>query len=97
MRGDCGNGTMALIKYLIGVPGDLARISDNKIIINGKEFDAPRLETTATGHPLPRPEQTEFILGDDEYLVYTPAARSFDSRYYGRINSDQIIGKAYGW
>lgn len=97
MRGDCGNGTMALVKYLIGVPGDQARISDGKIIINGNEFDAPQFDTTSNGHPLPRPSKTEFILGNDEYLVYTPAARSFDSRYYGHINSDQIIGKAHGW
>lgn len=83
------------IKRIIAVPGDKIKITQGEVYINGQVLNEPYLKEpmkTFPGKTLPEGQEIEvpaesfFLMGDNrEY--------SADSREYGFINRDTIIGK----
>lgn len=89
------NGTV-VGKYLRGMPGDTVEIRpDETVLINGIEV------TKGMPHlfGIPEPQRSKFFgrrtLGSNEYWVMGTEPMSFDSRYWGPIHREQIIGRAY--
>jgi len=76
----------AIIKRVIGLPGEKVEYKDNILYINDKEVDTPiEFETT-----------NDFILeaGSDEYIVLGDNRNiSKDSRVIGPVNIKDIKGK----
>ncbi|TXY52049.1 hypothetical protein FXE74_18875 [Vibrio cholerae] len=80
-------------KYVVGLPNDVVVQNEQGIFINDSLI--------ATGYPsidkLNRPEASfyrSYVLGEGEYFFTAPAERSFDSRYWGTVKQQQIIGEA---
>lgn len=82
-----------LVKRIIGVPGDEVNIDENgTFFINGKELDDTYGTVKSSGTinialPYKVAENTYFVVGDNR-------SKSIDSRYFGSIASEDIIGKA---
>ena len=78
------------IKRIIGTPGDQINIESNgSIFVNNIELEIKNVNTN-------NEEIFEIKLSDNEYfLVGDNRENSFDSRMFGPISSDRIIGKAY--
>lgn len=91
------------IKRVIGLPGDSIEVIDGTLYINSKQVDEPYLkdikEDLPSGEYLTEnftlsevtkqkkvPEGKIFVLGDNRLY-------SNDSRYYGFISIEQVIGK----
>ncbi|MCX6745392.1 MAG: signal peptidase I [Candidatus Parcubacteria bacterium] len=80
------------IKRIIGLPGEEVSFANGKILINGQALDesvylAKGMQTEAIG-------TQEFKLGADEYFVVGDnRAASLDSRRFGPINKNLIVGK----
>ena len=84
----------AIIKRVIGLPGETVEYKDNKLYINGKETEDPYPSTetddfsiTDIGH-IKVPGDCYFVMGDNR-------ANSLDSRYptVGVIKKSQIEGR----
>ncbi len=80
-----------LIKRVIGVPGDTVLVSDGVVSVNGQPIDEPYVHGQATScnsycEPVVLAENTYFVMGDNR-------AVSRDSRSFGPIQADQIIGR----
>lgn len=79
------------IKRVIGVPGDVIRISNNELYINGELQDEPyvkngwKLNTGDVEYTVPANQY--FVMGDNR-------DNSSDSRVWGTIKKDDIIAKA---
>lgn len=87
------------LKRIIGLPGERVKIEDNKVIIYNNENSAGILieEEYLTGTT---PGSSTVTLGPDEYYVLGDNRKaSFDSRRFGSISRDDIIGRTWlrGW
>ena len=90
------------IKRIIGVPGDTIEIINKVVHVNGKPLDDeaytqrvdPGIIDGKINHrdnfgPVTIPEKSYFMMGDNR-------DNSLDSRIFGFIARDQIVGRAFG-
>ena len=85
-----------LIKRLVAEPGDVVEIgADEKIMVNGIEVGSG----LPLASSLKRPARSFYghaVLAAGRWWVMGTGETSFDSRYWGAIDDDQIMGRAYG-
>jgi signal peptidase I len=80
-----------LIKRVVAVGGDTLEGRDGRVYVNGELIEEPYLEPgTATENLPPQtiPEGQVFVMGDNR-------ENSEDSRYFGPIDEDTIVGRAF--
>jgi signal peptidase I len=87
-----------LIKRVVGLPGEEVVIHDNAVWIDGEKLDEGylpdgtvinqgKLQCT-NSQPCVVPEDSVWVMGDNR-------DESFDSRYFGPIEEDDIVGRAF--
>lgn len=80
-----------LIKRIVGLPGETITISENQVHVNGVAVSEPYLEDEVT-----MPDAGPFEVGDDEVFVMGDNREfSFDSRRFGNIELDALVGRAF--
>ena len=78
------------IKRVIGVSGDTVQITDGQVYVNGTVLDEPyALLSNDNLESLEIPHGHLFVLGDNRGC-------SADSRAWGLVTVDRVIGKAVG-
>ena len=84
------------IKRVVGLPGDIVEIKNERIWINGQELAEPRIHSITYFNygpygqehsPIKVPDGNLFVLGDN-------SASSHDSRFWGFVPLDNVIGRA---
>jgi signal peptidase I len=80
-----------LIKRVIAVGGEEIEVKDGRVFVDGAAIDEPYLNQPASMPdfgPVQVPEGAVFVMGDNR-------ARSQDSRRFGPIETDSIVGRAF--
>lgn len=79
-----------LIKRVIALPGETIEVKDGGVYINGERLAEPYLsvETRGVYGPLVVPDGHIFVMGDNR-------GASNDSRSFGPVPIDQIVGRAW--
>lgn len=82
-------GGRDLVKRVIAVPGDTIEIRDNAVFVNGRQLVEPYVET-------PRHDDlsSTLIQADHYFVMGDNRGNSLDSRSFGPIHEDLIVGKA---
>jgi len=95
------DGRQYFIKRIIGLPGEIIKISDGKVSI-AHDNNSPS-EILIEDYLLPAMKtlgEVEVELGDDEYyLLGDNRLASLDSRFFGPVKRQFIVGKTLlrGW
>lgn len=93
----CVEGTGCdFIKRIIAVPGDKVAVHDNAIWINGQKLPEPYIPDDFEILPGRATLNEEIYLGPDEYFVSGDnRPHSSDSRFWGPITKDEIVGRVF--
>lgn len=83
-----------MVKILAGLPGDHVIITREKTTINGIKI-AEGLHLASRLGQEPKDFERSFTVPDGQYFGVGKAPISFDSRYFGLISEDQVLGKAW--
>lgn len=83
------------IKRVIGLPGDIIKIMDGNVFVNGKALKEPYLSTNEETLTI-QGEPTDIVLKEGEYLVLGDNRNhSRDSREIGAIPKSNIVSKVW--
>lgn len=91
------NHEVDYIKRIIGLPGETVSINNGKVYVNNQLLKEPYLPTDITTSPgsflyennkLTVPQREYVVLGDNR-------SHSSDSREWGTVKKDELIGKAW--
>jgi signal peptidase I len=86
-----GSEIKDLIKRVVAVGGDTLEARDGQVYVNDERIEEPYLVDGTPTDNLPRqviPEGFVFVMGDNR-------TNSQDSRYFGPIDEDTIVGRAF--
>jgi len=79
------DGRQAEIKRIVGLPGEEVMVRNKQLVIDGEDVDQP-VDGSDSGTHL-------WVLQSDEFIVLGDNRRvSVDSRKYGPVRKDQILG-----
>ncbi|WP_138420837.1 signal peptidase I [Aquibacillus sediminis] len=91
------------VKRIIGIPGDSVEVKDDVLYVNGKPYSEPYVNTEVDGRQV-EPKTNDFtlqeitdnsVVPDDHYFVLGDnRTRSNDSRAFGFITDDLVVGEA---
>lgn len=90
-----------LIKRVLGLPGETLEIVDCAVLIDGVEIDEPWLSADLRDESVDSDVRCgtsnvgATVLGDNEvFLIGDNRTMSFDSRMFGAVDIDLIVGRA---
>ncbi len=84
-------GIRDLIKRVVAVQGDTIESRGDTLYVNDQPVQEPYRKTSSLGNPVPRRTITQgqvFVMGDNR-------TNSSDSRVFGPIDQDTIVGRAF--
>jgi conjugative transfer signal peptidase TraF len=80
-----------MIKYIFAIPGDTVCVRNNVVLINHKKIGRV-YDSYADGRPLPQIHICNKLNLGQYFVMSTKSERSFDSRYFGVITLNNILG-----
>ena len=84
-----------LVKYVAAVAGDRVRVGEEGVFINGKRWgEINPLVLAKTGTQMATIEG-EYTVQAGQVLMLGTLPRSYDGRYFGPVEVEQIIGRVY--
>jgi signal peptidase I len=94
---NCPKGTGCdFIKRVMGLPGETIEVYNNHIYVNGTAIEEPYIPADFQTLPGNATKGKKVILGPNEFFVSGDnRPYSSDSRTWGAITKDEIVGKAF--
>ena len=93
--GSCPGQTLPLLKPAVAVPGDTVILSDEGVQVNNGKLlaNSRRLQIDSQSRPLTTIKNGAYKVQPNElWVISTYSSHSFDSRYFGPINSQNVQG-----
>ncbi|HLP75470.1 MAG TPA: signal peptidase I [Candidatus Paceibacterota bacterium] len=82
-----------VVKRIIAGPGDSLLFKNGHVFLNGKRLNEPYVSSGKLTFPMKGPNQQLIVCGADQYYVLGDNRdNSFDSRMYGPVRRQNILG-----
>jgi signal peptidase I len=78
------------VKRVVGLPGETVEFRGGDVVIDGEIVDEPYLTVPTDG-----PAGPFSLAGDELFVMGDNRSRSGDSRLYGPLREDDLIGRAW--
>jgi conjugative transfer signal peptidase TraF len=91
---------MPLLKPVVALGGDAVCVVDAEVRVNGTVLATTVVDADSEGRPLPQWQDCKTLTAEEVFLLSTADVRSFDSRYFGPVPRQTIVGTAtflWGW
>lgn len=85
--------SLPVLKTIYGIEGDRICIENGAVFINGRRV-VDVLESDSYGRQMPVLIGCFRLQSGDYFLLSTQISNSFDSRYFGPVSEDRILGVA---
>lgn len=94
---DAENPNDNFVKRVVGIPGDRIAVRNGMLIMNGSQQREPYVASdpcnpavpkTCSFGPVKVPQNHVFVMGDNR-------AKSYDSRWFGPVPEESIVGDAF--
>jgi len=94
LPGSCSDGTSPVMKHLAAMQGDVVTVSTSGVRINRVLYpQSTRIERNEAGIPIPTSLRNgTYWLESNTIWLMGDSPQSWDSRYYGPIPTNSIIG-----
>lgn len=91
------NTNQIFIKRIIGLPGETLKISNGKVYINGELLEEPYLpnDLRTSGERYLKDGDEITVTGDNYFVMGDNRTNSSDSREFGLLNKNLIVGQAF--
>ncbi len=85
------------IKRVIGLPGETVEIADGEVKIYNDEFENGKIldESTYLDQDFTAAAQTVTLKTNEYYLMGDNRSSSLDSRFFGPVNYEQVVGRVW--
>lgn len=87
------NGKILVVKYLAGLPGDFIEVKDDRASVAGYDFG--QLDLLEKLEAAPGSYDRTVQINPGQLAMMGTEQRSFDARYWGPINFDEVVGVVY--
>jgi len=95
LAGPCASGVAPVLKYVAATGGSRIRVSASGIAIGGRALaNSSAHRRDRCGRFIPRIADGTYRLSENQVWLYSPAPWSWDSRYFGPVWKNQIVGAA---
>ncbi len=86
-----------MVKRVVGLPGEYVEYKDNYVYVNGEKFKETFLEDTVKTNNFSIKDLGDYeVIPENMYLVLGDnRENSLDSRDYGLVSKDLIVGKVW--
>ena len=91
---------MPLLKPVVALGGDEVCVVEEEVRVNGTVLATTVADVDSAGRPLPQWQACKTLTAAEVFLLSAADARSFDSRYFGPVPRQTIVGTAtflWGW
>ena len=83
----------SMVARVIGLPNETILLKEGRVYINDEELFEPHIEATNNRK---RIKEGSYRAGNGQYFVLGDNRdNSEDSRYFGMVNADKILGRYY--
>lgn len=89
--GRCPGGAVPVVKRVGAVAGQVVTVLDRGVFVDGSPLQPPAPTRDRLGRPLDPLPPGRYPLAPGELWLYTPVARSWDSRYYGPVPTAAVL------
>jgi conjugal transfer pilin signal peptidase TrbI len=86
-------GSILVVKYLAGLPGDAIDVKNDHVAVAGRNFGA--LDLLEKLNRAPGSYDRHQVLLAGQLAMMGTEKRSFDARYWGPINFEEVVGVVY--
>ena len=84
---------MPVLKVVAAVGGDVVTVTREGVFLGGELLQVAAPLADRQARPLDPLPVGEYRLGPQELWLYTPAPRSWDSRFYGPLDVSAVLGR----